>query len=314
MQIRENAHRAELEKVHLLHRQEIDTLTAERDALQQRCDQLESAPPIAGQPQVGTNSSETEERSEPFAHLSPQLAQASSQVSTLREGLVLARQGLAASRDKDRRIARLYEELASVRMARNALIEKLATSDELSRNQLQRAEQRSKQRENESRQVLAQYLSIIEQLQYQLNVATQQSGPEDQQKPKRQEAELRALLCELSDAKAAVTLAERQMGLLITLVQVSAEGRELTNQAAAFGQRQDVVELLDRLKGHQQELGRQVAEAAHTHRYDPQPHTRELLLEHIWGKLVVSSPRLSEEWLAAALIGPQTSAARKPEL
>lgn len=285
-------------------------MPAKENALQQRSDRPEGVPLTAERFQLGTDNSETETRSETIVHLTAESAQASSQVNNLHEleEPVLARQCLAVSPNKDQRIAHLSEELAAARRSRNTLIEKLAMSDELARSQLQRMEQRSKQRESESRQVLAQYLSMIKQLQLQPKTTTEQNEPVDQQMSKRQEAELHALRSELSQAKVAVALAERQMCLLITLVRVSVEGRALTKQAAGFSQRADVVELLDRLKSYQRELDTWVVEAARTHRYNPQPETRELLLEQIWGKLVLSSPRLSEEWLAAALTGRQTPA------
>ncbi|KAI0726454.1 hypothetical protein C8Q72DRAFT_846127 [Fomitopsis betulina] len=308
-QIREDAHIAEREKTLL--RQEVNTsMPAKENALQQRSDRPEGVPLTAERFQLGTDNSETETRSETIVHLTAESAQASSQVNNLHEleEPVLARQCLAVSPNKDQRIAHLSEELAAARRSRNTLIEKLAMSDELARSQLQRMEQRSKQRESESRQVLAQYLSMIKQLQLQPKTTTEQNEPVDQQMSKRQEAELHALRSELSQAKVAVALAERQMCLLITLVRVSVEGRALTKQAAGFSQRADVVELLDRLKSYQRELDTWVVEAARTHRYNPQPETRELLLEQIWGKLVLSSPRLSEEWLAAALTGRQTPA------
>lgn len=282
---------------------------AERDALQ-RCDQIEDRqhPGI----EVATSTSCSGKSGETTARLAAEPAQTSSQDRTLWEELTKARQDLLAFREKDQEIAQLLEELATVRKARNYLTEKLAQSGELACRQLHREEQRSKQREDAARNILARYQSMIEELQDQLGTATQRNGLDYQQKYNRQEAKLHALRRELADAKAAVTLATRQLSLLSTLMPVAEDGRVVTDRATEYVQRPDVVELLEVLKRRQWEVGRRVAEAARTHRCNPQPETREILLEHIWTRLVVSSPRLSEEWLAAASTGRLTSA-HKPE-
>lgn len=133
---------------------------------------------------------------------------------------------------------------------------------------------------------------MIEELQDQLGTATQRNGLDYQQKYNRQGAELHALRRELANAKAAVTLATQQLNLLSTLMPVAEDGRVVTDRATEYEQRPDVVELLEVLRSRQWEVGRRVAEAARTHRCNPQPETREILLEHIWTRLVVSSPRL----------------------
>ena len=291
-------HRAELDKAHALPRQEILTKSTERDALQQWHEQTE----ISQQHNAARGASRPEETDEVTARLATELAQTSSKVHALQEELATARQGLSASREKDQEIAQLSEELIAVRRARNDLTEKLALTDELASRQLRRSEQRSTQREKESQHTLARYQSVIEELQDQLRTATQINGEEYQQMYNRQGAELHALRSELKEAKTAVALTAQQMSLLLALVPVSADGSALTDRAMEYEQRPDVVKLLEMLRRRQCEVGKQVAEAARTHPRNPQPETREILLEHIWAKFVLSS-RLPEPWLAAALAG-----------
>lgn len=94
---------------------------AERDALQQRCDQIEDRqhPGI----EVTTSTSCSAKSGETTARLAAEPAQTSSKDRAPWEELTKARQDLLAFREKDQEIAQLLEELAAVRKARTYLTE-----------------------------------------------------------------------------------------------------------------------------------------------------------------------------------------------